>query len=161
MTVEHTVTTIASANGLLKLALESLPSIDGQELTSDQALMLFDVVTLVKRSVKTLSDEVSKTILPDHLRWVARPIWRGESGKGLKLGKKKSYDVRDDKRCVEALLNHYGGDFSFISRGEYGVLGSDPWKVGAIRKLGLDEHLVMTESETVSIIELDSNFTKG
>ncbi len=56
-------------------------------------------------------------------------------GQRLYVGNTKVTKSLDDKRVFDFVVEAAGGDLSIFSSGDSGVLVSQPWKTGAVRKL--------------------------
>jgi hypothetical protein len=103
-----------------------------------------DEMQTAKRQVGAMAQSVRNLLFSDLLIAGGAPIMRDvddpkrelaswQAVAGFRLRYPRKIVVPDERRLVEALLEHSGGDIGIISTGATGALAASPWKIGFIR----------------------------
>ena len=123
---------------------------EGDGLAADRQADLLSLRDEVSVALRRLKEESSRleALLIQHID-ANGDIEVGE-GQRLYVGKTKVTKSLDDKQVFLLVMEASGGDLDAFQSGEQGVLVSQPWKSGAVRKL-IGEELFGTAflSETV------------
>ena len=119
---------------------------------------LHELAVVVKQQAADTLKQIEAALV-EHIEATGEQIPCG-LGRYWYVGTKTKVTCKDDQAVVAAVLDARGGDMSILASGENGVLGSSPWKHGAVKALlGPEEFERLFTTEY--LVDLKDGAAKG